>query len=805
MNKYHFIGIGGIGMSALAHILLEKQIPVSGSDLSSNENVEQLVKRGASITKGHASQNISSSDTVVFSSGIKKNNPEYQKAITLKCPMLHRSDLLAQLMKPYTALAVAGTHGKTTVASLLATVLVEAGVDPTFAIGGMVAGVNGRLGKGSYFVAEADESDGSFLKYTPHGAILTNLEKEHLEFYQSEEKLYAAFEAFATQVADPNLLFYFGDDPRLSNICKKRGVSYGFGPNNRVKIHSYQQIGWKSFFDLSIDDEIFSNIEVNLIGEHNALNAAAVFGLARRLLIPQEIIRSAFRSFPGVGRRCEKKGEISGILFVDDYAHHPTEISTTIKAVKQAELERQLIVVFQPHRFTRTRDHFDAFSLAFELADQVLVTDIYSAGEDPIDGVDGQSLVKKMKEVSSVACSYHRRESCCDALKSLLRPHDVVLTLGAGDITQLSKEVLSDFSPNLFTVGLIFGGASCEHEISLRSAKFVSESLNPSFYRVAYFGIDKQGRWLAGDEAKKELEIHNEIVSDNTHPMLDPVIAEALQSCDLFLPILHGTYGEDGTIQGFFEMLGKPYIGPDVRAAAISMDKVITKRLVAGQGIKTPKDLSFGHLSWVNQRKEILQNILSNLKFPLYVKPVHLGSSVGISFVESREMLEAGIDSAFRFDIQVMVEEGKVGCRELEFAVVGNSHSFPCKVPAPGEKIAGGEFVDYGKKYGANAVQTTLDPQMPAEWLERGKKLAMEAYTAVGCSGMTRVDFLLDAEGEFWFFEMNSIPGLQKLSLFPKIWKREGVPSTELLDKLIILACERKRRQNRHFKCLTRC
>jgi UDP-N-acetylmuramate--alanine ligase len=802
LKKYHFIGIGGIGMSALARILLDKEIPVSGSDLTRSDTTEQLTCKGATIYKGHSANHISAEDIVVFNSQIQKSNPEYEAALSLKCPIMHRSELLAHLMRGSQTLAVAGAHGKTTTSSLLATALIEGGFDPTFAVGGMIAGLNGKLGKGGFFVAEADESDGTFLNYYPDGAIITNIASEHLDHYKTEEALQQAFATFFSHIKEERLLFYCGDDPLLSTLAKGRGISYGFEKKNTLKIENYRQEGWSSLFDLHFENKLYPDVKVALIGEHNALNAAAVFGLSLHLGAAVEKIRAALENFPGVGRRCEKRGEVGSVLFLDDYGHHPTEIGKTLAAVKKAIQGRRLVVVFQPHRYTRIRNLLHKFCTAFEMADLLYVTDIYAALEQPIPGIDARLLVENIQKTSTVPCTYLPKERWCEELKTALQPHDVLLTLGAGDITRLHADLIREFCPRKLTLGLIFGGRSCEHEISVRSSRFVAASLSHDLYSVRFFGIDKEGRWVIGKEAEELLFSQPVMTSKNALPLLDPHVAAELEKCDLFLPILHGTYGEDGTLQGFFEMLDKPYIGPDYRSAAICMDKVLTKRLVESKGVKTPRDLSFGHLQWLEKKKELLKKIAEDLPLPLYVKPVHLGSSVGITRVCEREKVEAAIDLAFRYDTQVIVEEGKVGCRELEFAVLGNAHSFPIRAPAPGEKLAEGAFVDYEKKYGQRAVETTLDPQMPPEILEKGKSLARKAYEAVGCSGMARVDFLLDPQGEFWLFEMNPIPGLQKLSLFPKIWNREGLAPEHLFDHLIILALERHRKHKRHYRCL---
>lgn len=797
VEKYHFIGIGGIGMSALAQILLDKKLPVSGSDLSTNDNIQKLVKKGAVVRKGHSAKHISHHDTVIYSSSIQLGNPEYQAALAMKCPMMHRSELLAELMKNTKNLAVTGTHGKTTTSALLTAVLTEADLDPTYAVGGLLGELNGKSGKGAHFVAEADESDGSFLHYFPAGAIVTNVEPEHMDHYKSVENLHKAFKTFFSQVKDPNLLFYCGDDPVLKKMG--RGKSYGFDKSSDLVISNFSQKGWSIQFTLTFQGKVYSDITLALTGEHNALNGAAVFGLALNLGVEEAKIRSAFEKFSGVGRRCQKRREDQEVLCIDDYGHHPTEIKTTLKAVKQAVEERRLIVVFQPHRFTRTRDLIEEFGKAFDWADLVYVTDIYSAGENPIEGIDALKVVESVKKYSSVPCRYLPRQNWIEELERVARAHDVILSIGAGDITRLHDTPLKIKKR---VVGLIFGGRSCEHEISLRSSKFIAESLNRNLYDVRFFGIDKKGDWILGKEAEELQQSQTVLQSPNAKSILDPLVTHALQECDLFFPILHGTYGEDGTMQGFFEMLSKPYAGPDYRSAALTMDKVLTKKLVAMSGVLTPNYQDFSYFQWLRERESLSQKIENTLTFPVYVKPTHLGSSVGISCVTDKKDLQAAIDFAFRYDTHVMVEEGKVECRELEFAVLGNVGAFRVEAPKPGEKLANGSFVDYERKYGTTAVSSTVDPVLSDELCQKGQMLAKKAYEAVGCTGLTRVDFLLDGSGNFWFFEMNSIPGMQKLSLFPKIWKREGLEPGKLMDRLIILALQRHRDQDRHYQTL---
>jgi UDP-N-acetylmuramate--alanine ligase len=441
-NKYHFIGIGGIGMSALAQILLEKGMKVSGSDVVSSAMTDQLQKRGAEIFIGHSSHHIKPSTIVVCSSDIKEDNPELKQAKEEGLPLLHRSELLYQLMRDYSPLLVTGTHGKTTTSSLLAHLLVSAGLDPAFAVGGIVRSLNANGGNGSgpYFVAEADESDGSFLNYTPFGAIITNIDNDHLAYWNSLDKLIEGFDRFAALVHSSKHLIWCGDDEILRSLNLK-GFSYGFEENNDLRIENYQQAGWSNIFDISFEGNAYSEIEIPLIGGHNVLNAAAVFGLGIKINIPEKKIREAFATFKGISRRSEFKGEYGDIDIFDDYAHHPTEIFATLRAVKQAIGGRRLIAAFQPHRYTRTADCLNEFGPAFEHADILILTDIYGAREAPIEGITNELLLAKIREKGCDA-SYVSRPNLAPFLADYLKPDDVLITLGAGDITQVGTEVL---------------------------------------------------------------------------------------------------------------------------------------------------------------------------------------------------------------------------------------------------------------------------------------------------------------------------------------------------------------------------
>lgn len=445
-NRVHFVGIGGIGMSALAHVLVDKGFAVSGSDLASSYLTEHLVKKGIQISIGHNEKNIEGATTVVYSSDVVMQNPECKEAIKQKVRLIHRAQLLAELMESHTSILVSGTHGKTTTSSLLTHLFVNAKFDPSYAIGGMIhsLGSNGAGGHGNFFIAEADESDGSFLKYTPTGAIITNIDNDHLEYWKNKEELLKGFKKFADQVKEQENLFWCKDDKNLSSLNLK-GYNYGFSKDANLAIDNFGQKGWTSFFDFTFKGKRYLNVEISLIGAHNVLNAAATFGSALQLGVPEEAIRTALKTFSGIGRRVEKKGEAYGISFYDDYAHHPTEIVATLNAVRAAIQNKQLLVAFQPHRYTRVRDCLEQFPEVFDAANVLLITDIFSAREEQIPGITTEYLVEKIKEKTKAQVHYVPRKQMVEFCLDFLEPNDVFITMGAGDITKVGSEILKHY------------------------------------------------------------------------------------------------------------------------------------------------------------------------------------------------------------------------------------------------------------------------------------------------------------------------------------------------------------------------
>lgn len=444
---YHFIGMGGIGMSGLAHLLLRHGCQVSGSDLNRHSLIERLEREGAHFYQGHAANQVPKEATVIYSTDIHPNNIEYQSARVRQLPLLHRSQLLAKCMQGKRAIAVTGTHGKTTTSALLATLLLEAGHDPSFIVGGILSAIqcNARYGASEWFICEADESDGSFLNYSPEGAIVTNIDHDHLEHYGDEfERLCHAFDQFLKQVKYPEYLFWCRDDPTLTSL-QPLGHSYGFHSASEWRISNVRQEGFRSYFDLHHQTTCYADIELALIGRHQVLNATAVFALGCTLGIAEEVIRRVYCTFQGVQRRCEQKGVCRDVLFLDDYAHHPTEIRTTLSAIREAIGDRRLIAVYQPHRYSRTVRCIGQYEKLFENVDKAIVTDIYAAGEEPIPNVSHELILREVAQQRG-ECRYCPRSLIQSYLVDLITPHDVVVTLGAGDLAQLSTHIIAQWN-----------------------------------------------------------------------------------------------------------------------------------------------------------------------------------------------------------------------------------------------------------------------------------------------------------------------------------------------------------------------
>ncbi len=459
IQHIHLVGIGGSGMSGIAEVLLTLGYKVTGSDLSPSETTKRLEELGGRIFLGHQESNIGEAQVVVVSSAVSLTNPEVLAARDRLIPVIPRAEMLAELMRLKYGIAIAGAHGKTTTTSMVAVVLAQGGLDPTFVVGGKVTalGSHARLGRGDFLVAEADESDGSFLRLSPSIVTVTNIDREHLDFYGTMERLERSFLEFINRIPFYGLAVLCADDERIRGLLPhivKRYQTYGLeegdgSPPPDFRATDIALKEWGAEFRAHFRGKSLGPFRLAIPGRHNVSNALAAIAIGLELEIPVDQIRKGLNTFSGVERRFELRGERAGITIMDDYGHHPTEIRATLSAVKQG-WNRRMVVLFQPHRYTRTRDLLEDFAHAFDLADVLFVTDIYPAGEDAIPGVSGEGLAAAVREAGHPAVTWvARKQDLAAQVRPVLRPGDFVMTLGAGDIWKAGKELLEllDQSP----------------------------------------------------------------------------------------------------------------------------------------------------------------------------------------------------------------------------------------------------------------------------------------------------------------------------------------------------------------------
>lgn len=454
VKNVHFVGIGGSGMSGIAEVLINLDFNVSGSDLASNGTTKRLSGFGATIYQGHAEDNVKDADVVVVSSAVNEENPEVKAARAKKIPVVPRALMLAELMRFRQGIAVAGTHGKTTTTSLIASILAEAGMDPTFVIGGKLeaANANAKLGTGEYIVAEADESDASFLHLTPVMAVVTNIDQDHMDTYEhSFEKLKSAFVEFLQQLPFWGMAVVCIDDANIREILPrvtKPVMTYGLSEDARIRAKNVRAENGRMHFTVQRINGVTTEFDVtlNLPGNHYVLNALAAIAIASELNVPDTAIIKALKEFKGVGRRFERYGEIAAktggtFTLIDDYGHHPVEMQAVIAAARGAFPNRRLVMAFQPHRYTRTRDCFEDFVKVLSGADVVMLTEVYSAGEAPIVAADTRSLIRSIRVAGKVEPMFvETTDELPQAILDVARADDVVIVMGAGSIGQVAAK-----------------------------------------------------------------------------------------------------------------------------------------------------------------------------------------------------------------------------------------------------------------------------------------------------------------------------------------------------------------------------
>ncbi len=452
LKRIHFVGIGGAGMSAIAKVLLAKGFAVSGSDIAKSETVHRLQQLGATIFLGHDAANIEGAQAIVVSTAIAGTNPEIAAAKAKGLPIYHRSEMVAALMDERRGIAVAGAHGKTTTTSMIALMLETAGLDPTIIIGGDIDYLNGnaKLGAGEWLVAEADESDGSFLRLNPEVAVVTNIENDHMDHYGTMDKILAAFTAFLGKLpADQGLAVLCFDNHHIRDLaprCGRRYISYALDGDAEYTATDLETRGTATSYLVRHRGQPLGRIQINVPGRHNVANSLAAVIVGLHAGLPFEQVAAGLGQFQGVKRRFQTKGRVDGVWVVDDYAHHPTEIATTLRAARDVNPKR-LICIFQPHRYTRTKFLRQEFGGAFTGADLLVLTDIYSAGEAPIPGISGETLKEEVERQTGKPVTYIAdKANIARYLSEIAEPGDLVMTMGAGNIYLAGEELVERLS-----------------------------------------------------------------------------------------------------------------------------------------------------------------------------------------------------------------------------------------------------------------------------------------------------------------------------------------------------------------------
>lgn len=454
IQHLHFVGIGGSGMCGIAEVMSNQGYRVSGSDIVDSPVTKRLRDIGVDIFIGHDSKNIADADVIVVSSAIDRSNPEIKAALKARLPVVRRADMLGELMRYRHGIAVAGAHGKTTTTSLLTTMLAEGGLDPTYVIGGKLnaSGKNAALGSSRYLVAEADESDASFLTLHPMAAIVTNIDQDHMETYENSfDKLKAAYIQFLQNMPFYGLAVVCGDDPELYAMIddiSRPVLTFGLEPYNDVQAIDVVSDGTKTHFTVLRRDFEPLRLTLNIPGLHNVYNALAAITMATDEGVDDEAIKRALQKFAGVGRRFEQHAAVEleegDVLLIDDYGHHPTEVDATIKAARQSFPDRRLVMLFQPHRYSRTRDCFDDFVEVLSKVDELLLLDVYSAGEELIVGADSKALAKSIRHRGQVEPTIIDKSNIAEVMKRMLQPNDLLITQGAGNVGQIAIDLAAN-------------------------------------------------------------------------------------------------------------------------------------------------------------------------------------------------------------------------------------------------------------------------------------------------------------------------------------------------------------------------
>lgn len=772
-DGFFMVGIGGAGMSALARMLAHRGFEVAGSDAIGSPEIERLRSEGIEIVIGHSADAAAELKArageialIVTDAVDLEGSPEVRWARENQAPIARRSQALGWALREYRVIAVTGTHGKTTTTGLIGAGLIAAGLDPLVVVGAAIPEWGGpvREGEGDYAVVEACEAYDAFHDLDPYIVVLTNLEPDHLDFHGTYENLRDSVVRFVDRVPEGGALVYCADDRGASEVAELTGVmSLPYG----VSRAWLQQVSNK--FDLGLDaaEMLADDVALALPGVHNRLNAAGALAAAAVLnesgtRVDLSVVQRGVAAFRGAERRLQVAYD-EELTVVDDYAHHPSEIAASLSALRERYAGRRLVVVYQPHMYSRTRDHLVEFAEALSAADLVVLTDIYPAREDPIPGVSSARIAELLRSPGRYVSSRHLlpRE-----VATLARPGDVIVAMGAGNISDFSPAFVHELSRRREgkrrRVAVVAGGDSSEREVSLLSGRAVVAALQQAGHAATFVDVSE---WLLRDG-----RVHSLVGGDR------PDVA--------FLAV-HGTNAEDGAVQGFFELLHLPYTGSGVLASALAMDKRRAKEVLARAGIRVPRGVE------VSSSSDPI-----SLPLPLVVKPNAEGSTVGLTFVKDFDDLPAAIERALEYGSRVLVEERIVGV-EISVPVIPGPDGQPIALP-PVEIAPAGGVYDFERKYTPGATNEIIPARIAPERIEEARAIAVAAHVALGCAGATRTDMILDREG-FATLEVNTLPGLTATSLLPASAAAAGIAFPSLCELLVedaIRTAEHRRGQD---------
>lgn len=739
-RKFFLVGIGGAGMSGVAMMLAHRGYEVRGTDSTASAVTAELEAEGIGVRTMHSGEGITPEHAIILSDAIDlESSPEVRTARGLGCSLFRRSQVLGWLLRDKKVLAVTGTHGKTTTTGMLGAALNGAGLDPLIVVGAAVPEFGGATieGSGEYAVVEACEAYESYRDLDPYMVLLTNLELDHTDFHGTYEALKESMERFISRIPEDGCLVFCADDRGARDAAASfmgRKLGYAKGAFEETAAGHEHPDGPES---LPGPGEV---PHLTLPGAHNELNASGALTVAIQVGANAAKAAKAIAEFRGAERRLQVVRE-GPIVVVDDYAHHPSEIEASLNALRERYPERRLIVVYQPHLYSRTAQLIPEFAAALSLADKVFLTDIYPAREAPMPGISSACIAELVhKPVSYVPSRFLLPQAVAGAVK----PGDLVVGMGAGNISEFVPSFLKELDrAGSLRVAVILGGDSAEREVSLHSGIAIEGALKSLGFEVSKFDVT-------------ELLLGKGTVA--------PFVGASRP--DVAFLAVHGTHAEDGAIQGFFELLGIPYTGSGIQASAIAMDKRLTKQILAEAGLPVPEG------RFLRSREETV-----NLKPPLIVKPNAQGSTVGLSFVETEAQLRPAIERAFQYDEAVLVEEWVQGM-EISVPVLGDRALPPVEI-AP----RSGHY-DFSAKYVPGATEEIVPARLPEDVLRVAEEFAVRAHKALGCEGATRADMIV-RDGSPVLLEVNTLPGMTGTSLLPNSARAAGISFEELVNWMV--------------------